>query len=98
MIGGLLMLLVPNVIFFATLPASRRLKPQLRLLYLIVGGAIVIAGSIFSLYLAAYTGDQGGIGAFFFQIAVIVVYVLFSILLVAINWILHMRGQQRYES
>ena len=98
MVVGLLMLIAPSVIFLITLPASRRLKPLLRWLYRIVGGVIVIAGSIFSLYLAAYTGDQGGIGAFFFQIAVIVVYVLFSVLLVAIHWFAHGRGQQRHGS
>jgi hypothetical protein len=92
MIIGVLLLLIPNVIFFATLSASRRLKPKLRLLYLIVGGTIVILGTFFSMYLAAYTGDQGGIGAFFFQIMVIAVYLLFSAILVAINWLLNKKG------
>lgn len=72
-------------VILTTLAASSRLKPQLRWLYRIVGGTIVIVGSNFSLYLAAYTGDQGGIGAFFLQMAVIVAYVLFSVLLVAIH-------------
>ena len=71
MIIGLLMLLMPTAIYLATLPFSRRLKPALCLLYRIVGGIIVLAGSSTSFYFAAYTGDQGGIAAFYFQIVVI---------------------------
>ncbi len=98
MIVGLLMLILPGIVFLTTLPASKRLKPQLRWMYRIVGGAIVIAGSSISLYLAAYTGEQGGIGAFFFQIAVIVAYVLFSVLILAIHWFVRRCDQQRHES
>ena len=98
MLTGLLMLIVPTVIFLTTLPVSGRLKPQLRWLYRIVGGAIVIPGSTVSLYLAAYTGDQGGIGAFFFQVGVIVVYVSLSVSLVAIHWFVYGRRQERHES
>ena len=76
MIIGLLMLLVPCAVFLATLPVSRKLKPQLHMLYRFVGGVIVIGGSAFSIYLAMYSGDQGGIGAYFFQIAVIIVCIL----------------------
>jgi len=95
---GLLMLLFPAAIFLATLPASRRLQPKLRVLYRLGGGIIVIAGSAFSLYLAAYTGDQGGIGAYFFQIAVIFVYVVFSFSLVILNWLSNKRASRRHES
>ena len=86
MIVGLLILVIPSIVFLITLPISNRLKPQLRWLYRFVGGTIVIVGSSFSMYLAAYTGDQGGIGAFFFQIAVIVAYILLSVLILAIHW------------
>lgn len=95
---GLLMLLFPAAIFLATLPASRRLQPKPRVLYRLVGGFIVIAGSAISLYLAAYTGDQGGIGAYFFQIAVIFVYVVFSFSLVILNWLSNKRASRRHES
>jgi len=88
MIIGLLMLLVPTAIFLATFPLSRRLKPGLCQLYRIVGGIIVFAGSATSLYFAAYTGDQGGIAAFYFQIVVISAYVLFSVVLVTANWLM----------
>ncbi len=86
MIVGLLMLIVPVIVFLITLPVSNRLKPRLRWLYRFVGGTIVIVGSSFSLYLASYTGDQGGICAFFFQIAVMVAHVLLSVLILAIPW------------
>ena len=86
------MLLAPVVLFLATLPFTRKLKPELCMFYRIAGGIIVIAGSAFSFYLAAYSGDQGGIGAFYFQLTVITVYVLFSVLLVILNWFLHRRG------
>ncbi len=80
------MLLVPTAIYLATFPISRRLKPRLCLLYRIVGGIIVLAGSATSLYFAAFTGDQGGIAAFYFQLVVIFTYVLLSVVLVTINW------------
>ena len=98
MVAGLLMVILPNVIFLATLPVSGRLAPLLRWLYRIVGGAIVIAGSIVTLYLAAYTGDQGGIAAFFFQIAVIAVYVFFSVLLVSIHLLARGEAKKRHQS
>ena len=95
MIMGLLLLLIPIIVFFATLPASRKLNPRLRLLYRLVGGSIVFVGSISSLYLAAYTEDQGAIGALFFQIAVIVVYLLFSVFLLALHWFLYRRAEKK---
>jgi hypothetical protein len=67
-------------------------------LYRLVGGIIVIAGSAFSLYLAAYTGDQGGIGAYFFQIAVILVYLVFSLSLVILNWLSNKSGSREHEN
>ena len=85
MLIGMSMLLAPIIIFLATYPLSRKLSPRLRLLYRIVGAAVVLAGSGTSYYLAAYTGDQGGIGAFFFQVGVILVYGLFSAVLVIAN-------------
>ncbi len=79
------MLLVPAAIYLATFPFSRRLMPRLCQLYRILGGIIVLAGSATSCYFAAYTGDQGGIAAFYFQIVVILVYVLFSVVLLSAN-------------
>ncbi|OQK17824.1 hypothetical protein AU255_08165 [Methyloprofundus sedimenti] len=87
MIIGLLMLIMPTAIYLATYPLSHRLKPRLRQLYRIVGGIIVFAGSASSFYFAFYTGDQGGIAAFYFQIVVILAYVLFSVVLVTANWL-----------
>lgn len=79
------MLLVPAIIFLLTLPLSGRLGPGLRTTYRLIGGFVVFVGSGTSLYLASYTGDQGGIAAFFFQIAVILVYVTLSISIVILN-------------
>jgi hypothetical protein len=87
MIIGLLMLLVPTAIYLTTFPLSRKLKPGFRQWYRVVGGIIVLAGSATSFYFAAYTGDQGGITAFYFQIVVILVYVSFSALLVTASWL-----------
>ncbi len=97
MLIGLLMLLISTAIYLATLPFSRRLKSGLCLLYRIVGGIIVLAGSSTSFYFAAYTGDQGGIAAFYFQIVVIMVYVLFSVVLVIANWLMRKLELRRYE-
>ena len=88
MLIGLLMLLVPIVVFILTLPASRRLRPSLRAVYRFVGGIVVFLGAGVSVYLASYTGDQGGIAAYFFQLAVISVYVALSVSLVILNWLL----------
>jgi len=94
MLIGLLLLLLPSIVFLATLPISRKFKPKLCMLYRIVGGIIVIAGSAFSYYLAAHTGDQGGIGAYYFQLTVIIVYVVFSVLLIALDLFLHKRASK----
>jgi hypothetical protein len=88
MLIGLLMLLGPIVIFLMTLPCSGRFEPSLRKAYRVGGGLIVFLGSAISYYFAAYTGDQGGIAAYFFQTAVIAGYLLFSVALTTLNWIL----------
>jgi hypothetical protein len=86
MLTGLLMILAPIIVFILTLPYSGRLKPTLRVVYRFAGGIIVFLGSGISIYLASYTGDQGGIAAYFFQILVILVYAALSIVLVTLNW------------
>lgn len=88
MLIGLLMVLGPCAIFIFSLRFTRQLKPRLRKVYRILGGLLVFAGGGISFYLASYTGDQGGIGAFFFQVAVIVVYTAFSVSVVILNWVL----------
>lgn len=85
---GLLMILVPVAVYILSLPFSGRLMPGLRMAYRIVGALVVFLGGGVSFYLAWYTGEQGGIAAYFFQKAVILVYAAFSILLVVLNWIL----------
>ena len=87
MIIGLLMLLAPSVIYLATFPLSRKLKSGFRRWYRVVGGIIVLGGSATSYYFAAYTGDQGGIAAYFFQLAVILAYASFSAVLVTADWL-----------
>ena len=91
MLIGLLMILGPCAVYVLTLPLSGRLMPSLRKAYRIVGGLIVFPGSGFSFYLAWYAGEQGGIAAYFFQKAVILVYTAFSILLIFLNWFLRAR-------
>jgi hypothetical protein len=95
MIIGLLMLFVPIAIYIATFPVARRLRPGLCRLYRIIGGIIVFGGSVISVYFAAYTGDQGGIAAFYFQIVVILVYVLFSVALMSANWFIQKTGTEK---
>lgn len=98
MLIGLLMILVPCAVFVLTLPLSRRLKTALRWAYLLLGGIVVFLGSCVSIYLASYTGDQGGIAAFYFQILVILVYAALSLSLVILNWILRAREAGKAES
>ena len=93
MLIGLLMIVLPGAVFVLTLPLSQRLKPGIGLAYRILGGLVVFLGSGTSLYFALYSGDQGGIAAYLFQIAVIVVYVALSLILIVVNWFLRNRGR-----
>jgi len=88
---GLLMWFLPMIVFIATLPFLSWLKPKLRNLYRILAGAIVFIGSGISLYFAAYTGEQGGISAFYFQALVTLIYSMFSIILIILNIVLPKR-------
>ncbi|MGI9233164.1 MAG: hypothetical protein ACR2RD_05985 [Woeseiaceae bacterium] len=92
------MLLVPGMIFLLTLPVSSRLRPGLRAAYRFIGGFVVFVGSGISLYLASYTGDQGGIAAFFFQIAVILVYATVTIVIVVLNQFSSVNGSGNSDS
>lgn len=91
------MLLAPIIVFMITIPFSRWLKPRLRRLYLVFGGISVFCGSGISLYFAAYTGDQGGIAAYLFQMAVIVIYVSFMLAMASLNCLLRIRGSDKNE-
>ena len=91
MLIGLLMILVPGAVYVLTIPLSRRLNPSLRKAYRVIGGIVVFLGGGISIYLASYTGDQGGIAAFYFQILVISVYAALSVALVILEWILRAR-------
>lgn len=82
---GLLMLVVPVIVFVLSIPISSRLTSGLRRFYLIFGGIIVFIGSGTSFYFASYAGDQGGIAAYFFQIAVILVYAFLLVAVVGIS-------------
>ena len=97
MLIGLMMLLVPIVIYLATFLFARRLRHGLCRLYRIVGGIIVFGGGTVSFYFAAYTGDQGGIAAFYFQIVVILAYVLFVGLILILNPLIRKKEQKKYE-
>jgi len=85
MIIALIILLLPSVIYIATYPASRWLEPKVRKAYRVLSGIIVFCGSFFSLYLAAYGGDQGGVGAYLFQLIVNCSYLVLSLSLIAFN-------------
>lgn len=98
MLLGVLILLAPIALFVAAVPASRILKQGLRKFYLILGGILVFVGTAISFYLAGYGGDQGGIAAYFFQMSVILGYALFSMLVLAANWVLRRKGKRTHES
>ena len=59
---------------------------------------VVFVGGGISFYFAWYTGEQGGIAAFLFQKAVILVYITFSIALAILNWILCNRESRKPEN
>lgn len=97
MLIGLLMIVVPVAIFLATISLSKRLKPVLRKAYLFLGGIVVFLGGGVSVYFASFTGDQGGIAAFYFQILVILVYATLSLSLVIINWAFFARETEKTD-
>ena len=97
MLIGLLMILVPGAVYLFSLPPSGRLLPGLRKTYRIVGAIVVFLGGGISFYFAWYAGEQGGIAAYFFQKAVILVYTAFSILIVILNWILCARKSAKTQ-
>ncbi|MBQ0719218.1 MAG: hypothetical protein KBT88_12675 [Gammaproteobacteria bacterium] len=88
MLMGLLLLLVPVAFYIGTFSLSRQMRPKLCILYRVGGGIVTLAGGGFSLYLAAYSGDQGGIAAYFFQLAVMAFYALFAVIVVAANYVM----------
>jgi hypothetical protein len=95
---GITLLLLPAALFISTLPLTRRLQPNLRKLYWLVGGITTFFGSSVSLYFAMYTGDQGGISAFYFQIFVIFFYGFFVVFITIISWILKIKEPSRNDS
>jgi len=82
---GFLMVIGPAAIFVLSIPLSGGLSSGLRRVYLIFGAIIVFIGSGTSFYFASYTGDQGGIAAYFFQMGVIFVYVLLLLAVIGIS-------------
>jgi len=91
MIFGLLLLFAPILLFLISIPFSKRLRPVLRKFYILGCGFLIFSGTGFSLYLAFYAGEQGGIGAFFVQMTVIVLY-LIIVIVVLITAILSNRN------
>lgn len=95
MLIGLAMIFVPIIVFIVTLPYSSRLGPSLRLVYRIVGAMIVFIGGAVTVYLASYTGDQGSIAAYYFQIGVISVYTALSVSIVVLNSLRRTAGSRK---
>ncbi len=79
---GILLLLFPAALYAVSLLWLHRLTGKLRLMYLTLGAIIVFGGSFVSFYFAMYTGDQGGIAAFLFQLFVITTYLIFVVAVV----------------
>lgn len=92
------MLVTPIVIYLATFPVSGRLRPRVCKIYRTTGGIVVFFGSATSVYFAAYTGDQGGIAAFYFQVVVIFAYLILSTFLLTANYFFTKRDKNRNES
>lgn len=92
---GFLMLIGPVIVFVLSIPISSRLTSGLQRFYLIFGGIVVFIGSGTSFYFASYTGDQGGIAAYFFQIAVILVYASLLVAVVGISLVVKISSKRR---
>jgi hypothetical protein len=91
---GILMLIAPVTLFVLSIPLSARLTSGLRRFYLIFGAIVVFIGSGTSFYFASYSGDQGGIAAYFFQTGVIFVYLLLLIAVVGISLVVKLRSKR----
>ena len=84
---ALVMLFGPIAVYLASLPFAKRMRCGLRLLYVVLCGLVVFAGSGTSVYFAYHGGDQGGIPAYFMQLAVIIGYLTLSGTLVILNFL-----------
>lgn len=82
---AILMLTGPAAVYLVTLRRSGRLAPVLRTIYRLLGGLVVFGGSGISLYFAMYTGEQGGIAAYFFQLGVISAYLVLVVLVIGLH-------------
>lgn len=89
-----LILVIPPTLFILTVPLSGRLTSALRKVYLGLGGIVVFIGSGISFYFASYTGDQGGIAAYFFQVGVVFVYALLSAIVVSISVVTKLKSRR----
>ena len=58
----------------------------------------MFTGSATSFYFAAHTGDQGGIAAFYFQMAVLFAFAIFSVVLVIANWLMRKLELRKHGS
>ena len=92
---AIFLLCFPVIVYLMTLPFSGAIKSGLRNFYRIVGGVIVFIGSGTSYYFAFYAGEQGGITAFYLQLTVIVVYLIFLFVVFVINLWLKNRKKVR---
>jgi len=94
MVIALLMLFGPLLVYLVSLPFTGRLGRRLRTVYRLIGGLWVVGGSGVSCYFAAYSGDQGGIAAFFMQLTVITVYLVLCVIVLVLNPVQSQRGRR----
>lgn len=74
MIYGIGLILLPIVLFLASFPLWRKLPTTLKKFYGWTCAVALIGGGFTTIYIASYSGEQGGITAFFFQLGVIFIY------------------------
>ena len=90
---GLLLLVLPIAVYGGTFFLAKKLSLEWCRWYRIIGALLVFGGSGVSVYFAGYSGDQGGIAAFYFQLLVMASYLLFSGVILIGNWFFQSRQQ-----
>ena len=83
--------MLPIVVYGSTFVVASKLLPGFCGWYRMIGATLVFGGGGVSVYFAGYTGDQGGIAAFYFQVLVVIVYLLFSGMILIGNGLMQRR-------
>lgn len=89
-----LILLAPVVLYLLSLPLSVRLPAVLRTVYRLAGAGLVFPAAAAAVYFAGYSGEQGGVPAYFVQLAALISLILLMAAIGLAHWVKRRRQGQ----